>query len=228
MTGTGMTQDTEESVVDHTINALRAGIRDHSFAPGQRLIVADITRRLGVSAGPVREAIRRLNGEGLIDIQPNRGAVVRRFDAADIAEIFSVREAVEARAAELAALNIDQGDNRRKLDEIMAEAPDAEAEGGPRYIDHNARFHALIYEMAGNNKLREVAEGLTLPIYRMQFHQLMVRRSATTSARDHDRIVDAIRRGDGPAAFQAMRDHVRRSGLGMQEAVATKLNRLKP
>lgn len=173
-----MAHETEELVVDFTINALREGIRDHSFAPGQRLIVADITKRLGVSAGPVREAIRRLNGEGLVDVQPNRGAVVRRFEAADIAEIFSVREAVEARAAELAALNIDLGDNRRRLDEIAAEAAEATAEGGTRYIDHNARFHRLIYDMAGNAKLREVAEGLTLPIYRMQFHQLMVRRSA--------------------------------------------------
>ena len=144
-----MAHETEESVVDFTINALREGIRDHSFAPGQRLIVADITKRLGVSAGPVREAIRRLNGEGLVDVQPNRGAVVRRFEAADIAEIFSVREAVEARAAELAALNIDLGDNRRRLDEIAAEAAEATAEGGTRYIDHNARFHRLIYDMAG-------------------------------------------------------------------------------
>lgn len=222
-----MAHETEESVVDFTINALREGIRDHSFAPGQRLIVADITKRLGVSAGPVREAIRRLNGEGLVDVQPNRGAVVRRFEAADIAEIFSVREAVEARAAELAALNIDLGDNRRRLDEIAAEAAEATAEGGTRYIDHNARFHRLIYDMAGNAKLREVAEGLTLPIYRMQFHQLMVRRSAVDSAGDHERIMTAIRAGDADAAFRAMRDHVRRSGAAMQEAVTKNLSRLQ-
>ena len=81
--------------------------------------------------------------------------------------------------------------------------------------------------MAGNAKLREVAEGLTLPIYRMQFHQLMVRRSAADSAGDHERIMTAIRAGDADAAFRAMRDHVRRSGAAMQEAVTKNLSRLQ-
>ena len=68
-----MAHETEESVVDFTINALREGIRDHSFAPGQRLIVADITKRLGVSAGPVREAIRRLTAAAYVTSQGGAG-----------------------------------------------------------------------------------------------------------------------------------------------------------
>src|ERR1700716_1155716 len=95
--------DQPETVVEHTISALRDAIRDGRVAPGQRLVVADITKMLGVSNGPVREAIRRLTGEGLVEITPHRGASVRKFTPDDVREIFQLREVIEGLAARLSA-----------------------------------------------------------------------------------------------------------------------------
>lgn len=90
------------TVVDCAIHALREAIRTGKLEPGQRLIVADISRMLNVSGGPVREAIRRLTGEGLVQIVPHRGASVRKVSSSEIKELFELREAVEGLAARLA------------------------------------------------------------------------------------------------------------------------------
>src|ERR1700716_154277 len=91
-----------ETVVEYTIGSLRNAIGEGRLAPGQRLVVADVTKMFGVSAGPVREAIRRLTGEGLVDITPHRGATVRQFSTGEVREIFEVREMIEGLAAKLA------------------------------------------------------------------------------------------------------------------------------
>src|SRR3982074_2617130 len=95
--------DQPETVVEHTISALRDAIRDGRVAPGQRLVVADITKMLGVTNGPAREAIRRLTGEGLVEIIPHRGASVREFTSGGVYDISQFREVIEGLAARLAA-----------------------------------------------------------------------------------------------------------------------------
>lgn len=209
----------DQSVVDYAIAALRDGIRDQLFAPGQRLIIGDVCRQLGVSAGPVREAIRRLTGEGLIIFEPNKGARVRHFDVADIREIFDVRVAVESRAAELAARRIGEGDNCARLTALIAEGPVAVETGGEAYVAHNARFHALIYDLAGNARLAEIAHALTLPLYRLQLHTRIARGASENSQRDHDSIAEAILAGDADAARRAMANHVEQSGRLMAESM---------
>lgn len=214
-----MTDAKQTSVVDYAIEALRNGIRDQVFVPGQRLVIGDVCRELGVSAGPVREAIRRLTGEGLIDFEPNKGASVKRFDPKDIREIFDVRVAIEARAAELAAKRIDKGENRHRLLNLLKEGDAAVAVGGLTYIDHNASFHQLIYKIAANDRLAETAEALTLPLYRMQFHQLIVRTASENSHREHLVIANAILSNDAEAARAAMHRHVEGSGAIMAKSL---------
>ena len=211
----------EETVVEYTINAIREQIRDGRLAEGQRLVVADVTRKLGVSNGPVREAIRRLTGEGLVEIVPHKGAAVREFSARDVREIFEVREVLEGLAARLAAERIGQGDARDRLRALQDESR-AVLSGGKGYIDHNQSFHELIYALAGNERVQEQARQLTLPLYRLRMHHLMDPAYARTSAAEHALIVDAILEGDGAAAERAMRNHIRNSGVAMLEALARK------
>ncbi len=207
-----------ETVVEYTIAALREAIRDGRFEPGQRLVVADVTNMLGVSSGPVREAVRRLTGEGLVEITPHRGAAVREFSARDIREIFQVREVLEGLAARLAAERIDAGDGRDRLLAIQREARVLPASGAG-YVEHNHAFHELIYRLADNIRVQEQSRQLTMPIYRLRYHHLMDPAYARTSAAEHALIVDAVLAGDGARADRAMRNHIRNSGTAMLEAL---------
>lgn len=214
-----------ETVVETTISALREAIREGRYAQGQRLVVADVTKALGVSAGPVREAIRRLTGEGLIEITPHRGASVRTFKAKDVREIFQLREAIEGLAARLAAEHIGLGDHREKMKSCVAEMRRiVNARERSAYVQHNHRFHELIYAMAGNDRLRETASQLTLPIYKMRFHRLLDTNYDKTSAGEHELIAAAILEGDGSRAERAMRAHIRSSGESMLEAMQSEAN----
>lgn len=215
--------ETVETVVEQTIAALRERIRDGRYAQGQRLVVAEVTKVLGVSAGPVREAIRRLTGEGLIEIEPHRGASVRAFKSRDVREIFQLREVIEGLAARLAAERIDLGDHRAALEASIFEMRRVLAAGSDGYIEHNHDFHDLIYRMAGNDRVREAAAQLTLPIYQMRYHYLMDPSYARTSAGEHQLIVEAILEGDAPRAERMMRNHIRNSGVAMLEALDVKV-----
>ena len=212
------TAQAAESVVEYAIGALRERIRDGRLAEGQRLVVADVTRDLGVSNGPVREAIRRLTGEGLVEITPHRGAAVRAFTGRDVREIFQVREVLEGLAARLAAERIDVSDGRARLLALQNETKTAMSAGA--YIAHNQSFHELIYGLGGNERVREQARQLTLPIYRRRIHNLMDPAYARNSALEHTLIVEAILDGDGAGAERAMRNHIRNSGVAMMDALA--------
>lgn len=210
--------DHPETVVEYTINALREAIREGRLAQGQRLVVADVTRMLGVSNGPVREAVRRLTGEGLVEIQPHRGATVREFSARDVREIFQIREVLEGLAARLAAERIGAADFRARLQASQDDAHAVLAKGAG-YIEHNQAFHELIYEMADNARVQEQSRQLTLPIYRLRYHHLMDREYARTSAAEHALVTEAILDGDGVRAERLMRNHIRNSGVAMLDAL---------
>jgi DNA-binding GntR family transcriptional regulator len=209
-----------ESVVEFTINALREAIRQGDLAQGQRLVVADVTKMLGVSNGPVREAIRRLTGEGLVEIVPHRGAAVRTLTGRDIQEIFQVREVLEGLTARLSAARIDSVDYRARLEAIMKEMR-VVAKTGNGYIEHNHAFHELFYEMAANERLREQARQLTLPIYRLRLHYLMAPDYARISLAEHEAVAKAVLQRDGSRAERLMRKHVRNSGVAMLAALNT-------
>jgi DNA-binding GntR family transcriptional regulator len=208
-----------DTVVEYTISTIREAIRDGRFAQGQRLVVAHVAKKLGVSPGPVREAIRRLTGEGLIDITPHRGAMVHELKPSDVREIFQLREVVEGLAAKLAAENASISDYKDRVRASIVEMNEILANGGEGYVDHNHSFHELIYELANNSLLRETADRLSLPIYQLRYHHLMRRGYSKVSANEHMAIADAILDGDGPRADRAMRNHIRNSGEAMLEAL---------
>ena len=214
-----------DTVVDFTIEALRDAIRAGRLVPGQRLIVGDITRMLSVSAGPVREAIRRLTGEGLVEIVPHRGASVREISREDVKEIFQLREAVEGLAGRLAAEHVASPAYIAELDAIMTEMDAIYAhEDVEGFLDNNRRFHDLIYRMAENDRLRSLAAQLILPLYQLRLPHRMHRSEMDSSHSDHHKIAAAIRAGEGDRAEQAMRAHIARSREGLLEVVSNAMS----
>lgn len=217
-----MQSGSESSAVDSTIAAIRDLIRQGDFAPGQRLVVPDLMKLLKVSAGPVREAIRRLTGEGLIEVQPNRGAIVRSLSVQELTNVFELRELVEGLLARQAAMHIREGRNADDMREVMERMAAARDAGDvAAYSDTNQQFHANIYRMSHNARATEIAQQLVMPLYQFRYHQFMDAAMMNRSYLDHQQISDAILASDSINAERLMRMHIRNSAMMMLETVPT-------
>ncbi|WP_120107468.1 GntR family transcriptional regulator [Tsuneonella suprasediminis] len=214
-----MDSDEQFTVVDHAIDTLREAIRSGQFEPGSRLVIADIGKRLSISSGAVREAIRRLTGEGLVEIVPHRGASVRKVTGTDVAEIFELREAIEGLAARLAARRMD-ADGRARLRAILADLDrhdvDDDAEN---YLIANQAFHQLIYSIAANDRVRTLAMQLILPLYQLRLPHRMAGDAREVAHLEHHAIAATLMVGDEDAAAAAMMRHIRSSGANLRAAV---------
>lgn len=197
--------------VDRVVETVRAAMLDGSLAPGDHLAEADLADRLGVSRTPVREALGRLAAEGLLDLQPNRGARVVSWSADELQQIFELRLLLEPYAARLATLTIS-GDAVDELDEL-AEQMHRVGRPGPEQdlasvVGLNRRFHDLLVEAAGQPTL---AAALSTAI-----HAAVVRRnfqsydpgSMARSLSHHSEIVQALRARDADWAEAVMRAHL--------------------
>lgn len=194
------------------MTALRDAIVSGVYPPGSRVIESEVASRLRMSRTPVREAIRRLAGEGIIEHVPNRGAVVPAWDRTAIEEVFDLREMLESHAIRLAARRANPED-LAVLRSATAEMRDLEGERGERRWDAyallNNRFHRHLFTMAGNERLEAILVGLiAVPLLHRNFDS----RTVTTMKRSndhHDEIIAAIAAGDDAWAATAMALHVR-------------------
>jgi DNA-binding GntR family transcriptional regulator len=197
------------SIVEEIIEVIKDGVRDRRFAPGQRLIESEIRRDVGASRSSVREAMRRLAAENLIDLQHYKGARVRVFSKDEVVGLYQVREMLEGLAARLAAANIGRGRHRARLTALEREF-DRGFDGSPTaYMRYNERFHALVVEMSESDILVRLVVQLHVPVYTLQFHSLVDPRSVAAARRQHRLIARAILAGDGAQAERLMRRHVR-------------------
>ena len=180
------------------------------MAPGQRLVESDLTARFAVSRGPVREALRRLAADGLIDHWPNRGALVRRLSAREIDEFFQIRVELESLAARLGAKSDDADAHARfaaAIKPILAEEP----RRLPDYLCENAAFHEALMALAGNRQLSELALRLHLPLIMAQVADILTPDVLEASVREHRAIATAILKRDAEVAANLMRAHLERA-----------------
>ena len=196
--------------VSFIVERLREDILAGTTAPGSRLVECDLTARFAVSRGPVREALRRLAAEGLIDHWPNRGALLRRLSARDIAEFFQIRVEVESLAARLAAES-DDADARRRFTAAIRPILADEPRRLPEYLAENAAFHEALMTLAGNRQLRDLAMRLHLPLIMAQVADILTPDALEASVREHRAIAAAILTRNAKAAANLMRAHLERA-----------------
>jgi DNA-binding GntR family transcriptional regulator len=196
--------------VSFIVERLREDILAGSMPPGSRLVECDLTSRFAVSRGPVREALRRLAAEGLIDHWPNRGALVRRLSARDISEFFQIRVEVESLAARLAAES-DDADARRRFTAAIRPILTDGHRRLPEYLAENAAFHEALMALAGNRQLRDLAMRLHLPLIMAQVADVLTADVLSESVREHRAIAEAILERDAKAATNLMRAHLERA-----------------
>ncbi len=180
-----------ERVYEH----LRAEIREQRLPPGTELSEVALSRELGVSRGPIREAMGRLASEGLVTIRPRRGAVVRALTAQELVDAYQVREVLEATAVRLAVPLLTQEDLDR-LEQLVEEMALRAKRGElQRFFQANVAFHDLFCHLSGNAKLEQVHHMLMGEIGAFQDRTLSLRGSPDESVLEHRRILQAARAG---------------------------------
>ncbi len=186
-------------------NALRSEIADRRVVPGAPLRQEELAARFGVSRIPVREALRQLEAEGIVVVQPNRGAFVRTFTAKELREIYDLRILLETDLLRRAVRKMQLAD----LDQIRAEAeaaPWPKNASGLRAID--MRFHLALYEPAGRPLQLAMVMKLRDSIAHYAPAEDHMRRLSSDWMDDHRQIAEACERGDRRQAVRILRHHL--------------------
>ena len=192
------------------MNAIITGIHKGRFVPGQRLIEADLTRELKVSRGPVREAFKRLAGEGVLVLSKNRGAFIRAQSREEVLDMMAVLEVLAGLAAKLAASHIDEGDCRKRLKTVFAAAM-REGENGETvaFLEQRRRFYDALYDIGGNRELAHMVPRLKIALLRLQFRAFVSRKQHENQVRELRAIAEAVLEGDPRKAERVARAHLR-------------------
>ncbi|MBG6091085.1 DNA-binding GntR family transcriptional regulator [Actinomadura viridis] len=194
---TGLADQIREFIVE--------GISSGRWEPGERLVERRIAAELGVSQGPVREALRQLEALRLVESLPNRGARVRAFTERDLGEIFPVRAGLERTAVELALPRLaERVDALERHNRSLAEA--AETGDLHEQMRLSIAFHREVVETAGNRLLMSVWESLGIELWTTLSLRLHETEIYSKSA-EHALLIEAFRRQD-PDAPRMLHDHV--------------------
>ena len=156
------------------------------------MVEGELTARFSVSRGPVREALRRLTAEGLIEHWPNRGALVRRLTLREIRELFEIRVEMEALAARLAAAAESRRAAARASSPRSSRSMPTRPATPCEYLEENAAFHDAVMALADNLQLRDLAMRLQLPLIMAQVGDVLTPDVLEASVREHRAIAQAI------------------------------------
>jgi DNA-binding GntR family transcriptional regulator len=187
---------------------LREMIRSGDLSRGQKIDEKHLSELMGVSRTPVREALRILHSEGLVDLIPHKGAYVTQPGIQEIRDLFEVMGVLEGTCAKLAARKMTKEDFKRiealhRSLEKHFRKRDHEA-----YLEVNHRLHVLIQELSGNKVLNDVLTGLRQKILLHRHRQLYYKDRFDKSMEEHRLILEALRKRDPSKADDTMRKHL--------------------
>ncbi|HEY0532966.1 MAG TPA: GntR family transcriptional regulator [Actinoplanes sp.] len=187
---------------------LRSAILRGEYLPGERLVEAQLCERLGTSRFNVRAALQDLAADGLVKVERNKGAHVRKVPLDEAVEITEVRMVLEGLVAARAAARVSD-EQASELDEIGLLMRRAVGAGEfRRYSDLNERLHGLIRHIAGHRTADGIIETLRGQLVRHQFMVSLHPGRPAVSLPQHERIIAAIQAHDPAAAEVAMREHI--------------------
>jgi len=211
-----------QSLVDVVAERLEAAIVSGELAPGTRISEMSLARDLGVSRGPLREAVRRLEGRKLVERTPNKGVRIASLSTKDLMNVLDVREALEGKACALAAVRISD-EELDALEKLLQEhAKQRQLLSGKGYYQESKDFdfHFRIARASDNERLVSMICGDLydlLRIYRYKSSTLSGR--AARALEEHREILAALRKRDPNLAEQAMRAHIRNAQQHVEMAM---------
>lgn len=197
------------TLTDRVYESLREEILSNRLPPETPLHEATLAEALDVSRGPVREALRRLDAEGLVSIIPRRGAVVSSLSREEFLDAYRVREALEVLAVRLATPQLSAED-LRELERLHKEMlKHAAAENVDGFFDTNLAFHTLAVNRSGNKKLQEMYHPLVTQLRRYRLSSMSLRGGMTRSCEEHERLLKAMKGGKADEAARLLGEHIR-------------------
>lgn len=194
---------------DVVFNTLRKAILKGELQPGERLMEIQLAQRLGVSRTPVREAMRKLELEGLVVMIPRKGAVVADITAQDMVDVLEVRAVLEELAIRRACDHITD-EQLREMKKIAADFKRSlEEEDLLVCVEVDMAFHEVIYNAAENKRLLQLLLNLREQMYRYRLEYMKDKKMHQLLVDEHDTIRTALKNRDADKAAVAIRDHIK-------------------
>ena len=196
---------------------LRESITKGDFPPGMHLVEIPLAEKLGISRGPLREALRILETEGMIESFPGRGSFVTQISERNIREIYSLRIILETEAVKLAIQN-GTVEGMDKLNEILQAMFAAAKEKDISEVSSlDFQFHTQIWDMADHKLLKEILEGINIQIKRYVTVHTTLYKDLTKGISDHENILEALRKQDEAEAIELINKHLKEASQRVTE-----------
>lgn len=193
---------------DVVFNTLRQAILKGELAPGERLMEIQLAERLGVSRTPIREAIRKLELEGLVLMIPRKGAEVAKISEKSLRDVLEVRRSLEELAIELACQRMTP-EAVDELEKKQEEFKEAVEQGNPMEIaETDEAYHDVIYKGTCNDRLVQMINNLREQMYRYRLEYIKDEDKRQILLLEHDNILKAVRQRKVLEAKEAMREHI--------------------
>lgn len=193
---------------DVVFNTLRQAILKGELAPGERLMEIALAKKLGVSRTPIREAIRKLELEGLVLMIPRRGAEVARISEKSLKDVLEVRRSLEELAIELACQRMTE-ENVDELEQAGKDFEKAISSGSAiGMAEADEAFHDVIYNSTGNKRLVQILNNLREQMYRFRLEYIKDEDKRQILQLEHKKILEALRLRHMADAKSAAREHI--------------------
>ena len=206
------------SLVDRAYREIKRRILDNFYKANLQVLEQDLALQLGMSRTPVREAVIRLEKEGLVEVLPRRGVRVLPISPDDMREIYEVLNCLEAQAAQrLAERKPSRTDVAPLIEAVEDMERSLDAGDLDAWANADDRFHRGLLELSGNKRLAAMALTVFDQAHRVRMTTLRMRPPPQQSNEDHRALLDAILAGDGPRAHQVHYQHRHRAMLMLLE-----------
>ena len=193
-------------------NFIKANIINYNYPPGYNLNLGQLSELLGVSPTPIKDALFKLAGEGLVEIAPRKGTYVKDVTLEDIHEILKVRIILETAAVEAitAGLTDEQLSRFSGLygEMISVKGGENDETSYKAYMERDSEFHLLFFQILGNQRLLNIYRNLNAHIQIVRFRLLDRRGKNVTTDQEHARILEALRERNPEKAKEAVRQHL--------------------
>ena len=195
---------------DVVFKTLRQAILKGELEPGERLMEIQLAERLGVSRTPIREAIRKLELEGLVLMIPRKGAEVAKISESNLRDVLEVRRSLEELAIDLACQRIT-AEELESLNKAEVDFKAAIGNGDAMQIAQtDEQFHEIIYNSTKNQKLVQILNNLREQMYRYRMEYLKDRQSHSLLVKEHEEIVQGLTERDADRALRVTNSHIER------------------
>ena len=199
---------TEKSLRGQVFDNLRSDILNGKYKRGEELVESSIGKELGISRTPVREAIRQLELEGLVQLVPNKGAFVTGISEKDVRDIYLIRARLEGLAARMAAKNITPELLDAMEETVVLSEYHAKIEHYEQVCEMDSKFHKLLYKASGSRILEHTLTDFHQYVQRVRMASIMKKRRMEKSNDEHDAILTAIREHDEEKAELVATRHI--------------------